>query len=197
MHPSLQFTRLGAHLREHAQADDTVGQLARTVLTNADHEGNPRLSEPLELTPLHALRDEMLDQPEHPLAKVFDWEQVPEGVALDSAMVKAVNDHNNSLPSNADYTHNVSPLMVRMGGSHPPQQRAVSKILNHLRELFNGQLSINDIDHAAMRMQLKLGRETLSRYGDDEEEHTLLAKKSGEDLTAAERFPHRQKRAGW
>lgn len=86
IHPELRFTRLGAHLREHSQAEDTVGHLARTILTS-DH------SQPLELTPLHAMRDLMQENPEHPLAKAFNWERLPEKVALDQSLHQWTQSH--------------------------------------------------------------------------------------------------------
>jgi len=79
IHPELRFTRLGAILREHATADDDVGALAHSALTS-DH------SEDLDLMPLHLLKDKMQEQPDHPLAKEFNWERVPEGVQADQAL---------------------------------------------------------------------------------------------------------------
>jgi hypothetical protein len=76
IHPSLRFTRLGAVLREHATAGDDVGALAHQALTS-DH------SQPLDLMPLHLLKDKMQEEPDHPLAKEFNWERVPEGVKQD------------------------------------------------------------------------------------------------------------------
>lgn len=79
IHPSLRFTRLGAVLREHATAPDEVGALAHQALTS-DH------NQPLELMPLHLLKDRMQEEPDHPLAKEFNWERVPEGVQQDVAV---------------------------------------------------------------------------------------------------------------
>lgn len=85
IHPSLRFTRLGAVLREHATEDSTVGSLAHAALTQPHDQ-------PLELMPLHALRDFMQDYPEHPLASRFNWGQLPEKVALDETTRAAVGE---------------------------------------------------------------------------------------------------------
>lgn len=87
IHPELRFTRLGAVLREHATEPSDVGELAYQALTS-DH------SQPLELMPLHLLRDKMQEEPDHPLAKRFKWETLPDRVALDQTLRKSVNDWN-------------------------------------------------------------------------------------------------------
>lgn len=81
LHPELRFTRLGAVLRQLASSgeDDTAANLARSAIA-ADH------AQPLDLMPLHALRDFMLENPEHLLAKRFNWERLPEKVALDATV---------------------------------------------------------------------------------------------------------------
>lgn len=79
IHPELRFTRLGAVLREHATEPSDVGELAYQALTS-DHK------QPLELMPLHLLRDKMQEEPDHPLADQFDWDRVPNQVALDQAI---------------------------------------------------------------------------------------------------------------
>lgn len=76
IHPELRFTRLGAVLREHATEPSDVGELAYQALTSPHDQ-------PLELMPLHLLRDKMQEEPEHPLAKQFVWTKLPERLVLD------------------------------------------------------------------------------------------------------------------
>ena len=89
MHPELRFTRLGAFLRHYATEPSEVGELAHAALTS-------KPDQPLDLMPLHLLRDKMQEQPDHPLAKEFEWHRLPEQVVLDSMIHKHVNEH----PSN-------------------------------------------------------------------------------------------------
>ncbi len=89
IHPELRFTRLGSVLREHATEPSDVGELAYQALTSPHDQ-------PLELMPLHLLRDKMQEEPDHPLAKRFTWQTVPERIRLDSLIEKHVNDN----PSN-------------------------------------------------------------------------------------------------
>lgn len=86
LHPELRFTRLGAVLRQIASDDpdptsehlDPVISLARHAIDAAGpHDG------PMDLLPLGVLRDYMVENPDHPLAKRFNWDRLPEKVALD------------------------------------------------------------------------------------------------------------------
>jgi hypothetical protein len=85
IHPELRFTCLGAVLREHATEPSDIGELAYQALTS-DH------TKPLELMPLHLLRDKMQEEPDHPLAKQVDWAKVPEHVAVDQSVEKVVGN---------------------------------------------------------------------------------------------------------
>lgn len=87
LHPELRFTRLGAVLRQVASSDptsatdghfDTVIGLARNAIEHAGPHDKP-----MDLLPLGVLRDYMLENPDHPLAQRFNWERLPEKVALD------------------------------------------------------------------------------------------------------------------
>lgn len=73
IHPELRFTRLGAVLREHATEPSDVGELAYQALTSPHDQ-------PLELMPLHLLRDKMQEEPDHPLAKEANWANVPDAL---------------------------------------------------------------------------------------------------------------------
>ena len=75
IHPELRFIRLGAVLRQHATEGGDVGELCHQALTS-DH------SQPLELMPLHLLRDKMQEEPDHPLAKEANWLNVPDAMSL-------------------------------------------------------------------------------------------------------------------
>jgi hypothetical protein len=86
MHPELRFTRLGAVLREHATEPSDVGELAYQALTSPHDQ-------PLELMPLHLLRDKMQEEPGHPLAGKFNWEKLPEKVGMDRAFIDSVGGH--------------------------------------------------------------------------------------------------------
>lgn len=46
---------------------------------------NPH-DQPLELMPLHLLRDYMIDNPNHPIAGKFNWERIPERLQLDRSL---------------------------------------------------------------------------------------------------------------
>lgn len=86
IHPELRYTRLGAVLREHATEPSDVGELAYQALTS-DH------SQPLELMPLHLLRDKLQENPEHPLNHVppkFKWQTLPERLQLDQTLRQAL-----------------------------------------------------------------------------------------------------------
>lgn len=93
IHPELRHTRLGAVLREHASHDDDVGALARhAIAASPDH------SKPLDTLPLHVMRDYMLEHPDHPLAKKFNWDNLPEKVELDQTLASEIADHNGKAP---------------------------------------------------------------------------------------------------
>ncbi len=76
IHPAMRFSRLGAVLREHATEPSDIGELCHQAITSPHDQ-------PLELMPLHLLRDKMQEEPEHPLASKFVWDKLPEKVQLD------------------------------------------------------------------------------------------------------------------
>lgn len=86
IHPELRFTRLGAVLREHATEPSDVGELAHQALTSPHDQ-------PLELMPLHLLRDKMQEESDHPLAGQFQWATLPEKVSLDQA-IRGLSSYN-------------------------------------------------------------------------------------------------------
>jgi hypothetical protein len=182
IHPELRFTRLGAVLREHATEPSDVGELAYQALTS-DH------SQPLELMPLHLLRDKMQENPEHPLAGRFNWENVPEGVQMDAAFRKLVDEHNSSVDEN----HRITPLNVRSGRSmFPGNISRISHIRQQLHSMFPGTAP-NDIDHSAIRNQLRNGRQFLNM--DEEELHTHLS--DDRAYNVSEQFPDRMTPPGY
>lgn len=117
IHPSLRFTRLAAVLREHATAGDDIGALAHQALTS-DH------SQPLDLMPLHLLKDKMQEEPDHPLAKAFNWKRVP---ALAEAY-SAVQQHTAENPS--QFRGDEDGAVLR----HPLTKAAIGKRIAHLPE---------------------------------------------------------------
>ena len=92
IHPPLRHTRLGAILREtaHADPDPDVAELAHQAI----YPRGGGYSDPLGTWPLHLLRDMLMEKPDHPLAARFNWEKLPEKVALDEDMARAITAHN-------------------------------------------------------------------------------------------------------
>lgn len=97
IHPEIRFTRLGAILRDISGGDDDGSRLARMAATGARPDGTPGSpSEPYNLMPLHALRDFVQDNPGHPIAGRFNWEQLPEKVELDRDLKAAIRQRNST-----------------------------------------------------------------------------------------------------
>lgn len=113
IHPELRFTRLGAVLREHATEPSDVGELAYQALTS-DH------SQSLDLMPLHLLRDKMQEEPEHPLAKRFNWSRLPEKVALDEIVDRLVRGSRQPFENYRDVPTRRQALQGMLEKEHEP-----------------------------------------------------------------------------
>lgn len=142
----LRFTRLGAALREHAATGaDDAAHIAQAVLSTDD------------LTPLHALRDYMLDNPDHPLARKFNWERLPEKVRLDNDLRNwVVKNHGN---------HAEGELWRISTGIRP---KSFNDTFRHTNNAINGLIDYGhkrsdweyqDIADAADRVSAQLARE--------------------------------------
>lgn len=83
VHPEIRHTALANVLRSMVQSGGDLGGLAHAALTSPHDQ-------PLDLTPLHALRDWALENPEHPLSRRFNWERLPEKLELDRRVRAAV-----------------------------------------------------------------------------------------------------------
>jgi hypothetical protein len=108
MHPDLAYTRLGAHLKEAARGDDDIAHLSAAALTN---EG--KVDQPLELMPLHALRDAVQENPNHPLSQDFNWEKLPEKVDIDNKLRKHIREQKGPLVEVPDVINDLN----RSGGA--------------------------------------------------------------------------------
>ncbi len=151
IHPSLKFTKLGSHLREAAKDNDSTAHLAAAVLTNADHEGNPRLDQPLELTPLHALRDEMLEHSTHPLAIEFNWSKLPEKIALD--------EHIRPLDENHVYSAEFPTFLTRLYRSEPE----AAKVKKQVSDTVGHPISREELFDSANRVNSQKYRELVAK----------------------------------
>lgn len=119
IHPRVVLTPLGIYLRRAAAAADDVAALARTFLTNSDPDGQPRLDDDLELMPLLALRDRLLDGEEHPLKDRLCWSRLPELFLVDLFVEYAFLQHENPLPR-------LGTLDVAMVTAAPPDATVVA-----------------------------------------------------------------------
>jgi hypothetical protein len=142
IHPELQYTRLGSVLRQHAVADDTIGELSRSILASPHDQ-------PLELTPVHALSDFLQEHPEHPLNSQFNsWETLPQKLHLDQRLKQLMKTE----PS-------FSPVHMRLkSGMNPETQRRVSNMREQLHTEFPWA-SVKDIDDSVDRRRLQHSRE--------------------------------------
>lgn len=138
IHPQLRFTRLGAILREFATEPSDVGELAHQAITSPHDQ-------PLELMPLHLLRDKMQEEPDHPLAEKVVWSHLPERVSHD----QRVHSYFGRITNGIDLAASGQIAGIR----HNVEQ--------FLRD--NGDMVENDIAAAAGRIRAKLGEERISR----------------------------------
>lgn len=100
MNPLILGSRLGAILNEyqHQNPQDEASQIAHHALRNSDtREGH------LEPTGFGVLADYMLEHPEHPLAKAFDWNRMMDKLKLDEDVHKAINYQNGPESVNQGY----------------------------------------------------------------------------------------------
>ena len=151
IHPELAFTRLGAILRQHSAEPTDVGALARAVLTS-DH------AQPLDLTPLRALEDYMQENPEHPLAKRFNWVGLADKAKLDQRLDSLVREH--SAAGDHDLQPNYLLNTFNPGRLHPQAADRVGQIRASLHAEIPG-LSVDDIDRSAKRVSYRWARKNL------------------------------------
>lgn len=152
IHPSLRFTRLGAVLREHATAPDEVGALAHSALTS-DH------SQPLELMPLHLLKDKMQEEPDHPLAKEFNWVRVPDGVQLEQRLMEWANK-TKTLPTD-DPHRLLNPILHHK--EPVPKGAGTAWEVRSMKEAFPDK-TVEELQHAVERLRRKQAREDSHNY---------------------------------
>lgn len=186
LHPDIRFTPLGAALRRHAATGtDAVAALARACIADAGpHDG------PMDLLPLQVLRDHMLETPDHPLARQFNWERLPEQVALDRTLYDAVQAHGRTLDPA------LPPLdagtVTRMRSPWPAHLDAAARVRADCHQK-HPWASVSDVDAAASRVELRQGREWFHRHNPPATQdvtHDALAARA-EDRTAwhrAERY---------
>jgi hypothetical protein len=170
MHPSLRFTRLGAHLRAAANSgwSDDISSLARAALLS-DHD------QPLDLMPLHLLRDATAENSEHPLSSAFNWHSLPEKVELDEKLRELVN-HNNTV------THTQTGRTPRVGfqdfrhrqNSRSNRSLRAGQLLSSLM-ISRPDITLNDVDQSAYRLGSAEHREYVHYPIDHEQLHDDLA----------------------
>ena len=80
IHPDIRFTRLGAHLIQHAGEDSEVGKLIREILSQPHDK-------PLEAGLFLPLGD-AVQEADHPLESEFTWSRLPQSLDLDRSLAK-------------------------------------------------------------------------------------------------------------
>lgn len=177
IHPELRYTRLGAILREHATEPSEVGELAYQALTSPHKQ-------PLELMPLHLLRDKMQEEPDNPLNhSKLTWQTLPERVHLDQTISRAVNDWNQSPESGlgtADYDDGRIDYHHLNSNRQQPSARTtgILKVLQKAHDDHGG--SVNDVADSARRLMsqhnYRWSVEGDNLTPDPEEVHNRLAR---------------------
>jgi hypothetical protein len=152
MHPSLRFTRLGAVLRAYASlgTDDAAVLAHQAVAQPADR--------PLELMPLHLLRDYVQENPGHPLASRFNWEKLPEKVALDVEL----GNYLSSLRETGERPNLPRHITGYSPTDNPSRWR--TQAYNAMHILGHDWVTEDDVVQSAARLHSKTERETTARF---------------------------------
>jgi hypothetical protein len=108
LHPEIRHTPLGAALMHVANGHGN--DPAATALAHGVVFGSGPHDQPMDLLPIEVLRDYLGDtNPHHPLARAFNWEQLPEKMRLDRAVLahaaEAARHNGRPTDNGQDWTH--------------------------------------------------------------------------------------------